>query len=322
MNYAPANIVLPDANPTAIRTLERAGLLAELETHGSVRFFDDGPQPADEIIARARAASVLVTVEPLPSGVISSLADTLKLISFTGVGAANHVDLDEARSCGVVVTNTPGYGDRTVAEHTLMLILAGLRHCVFLDHQLRSGRWDQSRPGRDLAEQTVGIVGLGRIGSEVARLTSPLSSRLIAWTRSPGTKGNVVDIVELVTLRDLFQQADVVTVHLSLNESNRGLIGEELLRRMRPGSLLVNTARGELVDEGALVAAVQAGRISAALDVYADEPLSPEHPLLLSEGVTLTPHVAYNTPTALQNIMTIAVNNVRSYLEGRVENAI
>jgi glyoxylate reductase len=236
------------------------------------------------------------------------LLPDLRLVGNYGVGYDN-VDVAACRERGIAVTNTPGVLDAAVAEHTLALVLACRRQLVPADRFVRDARWRTgwSRPerlGHDLAGSTLGLVGMGRIGSEVARRAEAFGMRVVHHRRSDG-----------LSLDELLRGADVVSLHVPLTPETVGLISRERLGSLRDGATLVNTARGAIVDEDALVDELVSGRISAGLDVFAAEPQVPER-LLGLPNVVLTPHIASATVETRAAMTRVLVDNVLAFLRG------
>jgi len=316
-----ARIVAPDADPT-LEAVLRAGDRDEgWKEVGGLRVELDGPLgSAEEYIARIGDAEGVVQGWPLPHGVLSACPN-LRIVSFLGTGAANYVDLHEAAACGITVTNTPSYGDAAVAEHTIALMLASLRRVPALDASLARGEWT-SGPGVELTGKTVGLLGLGGIGTYVARLLNAFGCRVLCWTRNADARRAQETGVEFVDLPELFDESDVVSLHLMLTEETRGIVGADLLERLRPGALLVNTARAELVDEEALVRLLRLERIRAAIDVYSVEPLPQDHLFRGVPGVVMTPHVGYDTPEALDRMMEITLRNFVAFFDDQPINVV
>jgi D-3-phosphoglycerate dehydrogenase len=231
----------------------------------------------------------------------------LKHIVFLGTGAASYMDVAALQKLGVTVHTIKGYGDTAVAEHTIALMWACARDIAQMDRAVRAGHWEP-REGMQLLGKTLGIIGLGGIGSEVARIARGMGMEVIAWNRSM----RAGSAVPLMDLDELLAQSDVLSLHLTLNDETRGFLDAERLARVKPGVILVNTARGALVDEGALVEALRRGRIRyAGLDVFHNEPLKPDHPLAQLENVTLTAHAAFRTPEASMTLLRRAIDIVR-----------
>jgi D-3-phosphoglycerate dehydrogenase len=232
----------------------------------------------------------------------------LKHIVFLGTGAASYMNVDELNARGVKVHTIKGYGDTAVAEHTVALIFAAARDVARMDREVRSGVWTPQE-GVQLLGKTIGVIGLGGIGAEVARIGKGLGMEVVAYnrTRRPDAGVPQVDIDTLLT------KSDVVSLNLVLNDETRGFLSKERIARMKPGAILVNTARGALADEAALVAALQSGHIRhAGLDVFHAEPLKADHPLAKLPNVTLTSHAAFRTLEASMTLLRRAIDIVKA----------
>jgi len=241
----------------------------------------------------------------------------LRLVSVWGTGTDN-VDLKAAAKHGVTITNTPAVSASSVAEHALTLMLAVARRIPAQDAAVRNGGWPRGQ-GVELRGKTLGIVGLGAIGRRFAELGRGIGMRVIAWTLHPRPALNV----ELVEFEQLLRESDVVSIHLRLTDQTRSMIGKHQISLMKPTAILVNTARGAIVEETALVDALSMGRISGAgLDVFSTEPLPASHALTKLDNVVLTPHCAGITPEALEAGLRMAVENVRSFLNGAKVNVV
>jgi D-3-phosphoglycerate dehydrogenase / 2-oxoglutarate reductase len=231
----------------------------------------------------------------------------LKHVVFLGTGASSYMDVPALNALGITVHTIKGYGDVAVAEHTVALMFACCRELTRMDRAVRGGVWDPLE-SMQLQGKTLGLIGLGGIGREVARIAGGIGMQVIAWNRSPRAQ----DGVRLVTLDELLARSDVISLHLSLTDETRGLLDAKRLAQTKPGVMLVNTARGALIDEAALVAALKSGRIRhAGLDVFHTEPLESEHALARMENVTLTSHAAYRTREASETLMRRAIDIVR-----------
>jgi D-3-phosphoglycerate dehydrogenase / 2-oxoglutarate reductase len=231
----------------------------------------------------------------------------LKSIVFLGTGAASYVDLDAADRLGIRVRNYKGYGDRSVAEHTLALIFAAARRIAAMDAEIRRGRLEPL-DGFELLGKTLGVIGTGGIGAVVVRLASALGMRVLAWNRSGVDPALPAEAVEL---DDLLAAADIVSLHLSLSNATKGFITRDHLAGMKPGAIFVNTARGAIVDEPALVEALRTGHLGhAALDVFVEEPLPAGHPFTTMPNVTLTAHAGFMTREASINLLAMALDLV------------
>jgi D-3-phosphoglycerate dehydrogenase len=231
----------------------------------------------------------------------------LRHIVFLGTGAASYMNIDELKALGVTVHTIKGYGDTAVAEHTIALMFACARDIARMDREVRGGVWTPQE-GVQLLGKTLGIIGLGGIGREVARIGKGLGMEVVAYNRT-----KLADVpVPPVDLDTLLTISDVVSLHLTLSEATRGFLSAERIARLKPGVILVNTARGALVDETALLAALRSGHIRhAGLDVFHAEPLRPDHPLAQMENVTLTSHAAFRTLEASMTLLRRAIDIVR-----------
>ena len=224
----------------------------------------------------------------------------LKHIVFLGTGAASFVDIAAAEKLGIKVSTISGYGDTTVAEHAMGLVFAAARHIATMHGIMRGGAW-RPMQGMELRGKTLGIVGLGGIGAEMARLANGIGLKVLAYNRTP--KPGTVGIDELLA------QSDILSLHLGLNDQTRGFLGRERLSKTKPGVIIVNTARAGVVDEPALLAALKSGHVGHyASDVFGKEPPSPDEPLLKADNVTLTCHAGYNTPEAAMTMYRRAID--------------
>jgi D-3-phosphoglycerate dehydrogenase / 2-oxoglutarate reductase len=231
--------------------------------------------------------------------------DALRHIVFLGTGPASYMNLADLAARGITVHTIRNYGDTAVAEHTIALLFAACRDIARMDREVRTGVW-VPQEGVQLLGKTLGVIGLGGIGREVMRIGRGLGMDVIAWNRTP-RPGD-----PLVALDELLARSDVISLNLTLGDETRGFIGAEQIARMKPGVILVNTARAALVDEMALLAGLTSGRIRhAGLDVFHDEPLKPDHPLARMANVTLTAHAAFRTPEASMTLLRRAIDIVR-----------
>lgn len=266
---------------------------------------------ADEGALAARLApfdAVLLMRErtPVPASLLARLPNLRLLIT---TGERNRaVDAEACKARGVVFCGTESVGAPTV-DLTWGLILGLLRGIPEQQASLRAGAWQGTPLGRGLEGRTLGVLGLGKLGARVARVGQAFGMKIVAWSQNLAPERAAEVGAERVEKRELFARADVVTIHLVLSERTRGLVGEAELGAMREGAILVNTSRGPIVDQGALLAALREGRIGGAgLDVFDEEPLPPGHPLLAAPRTLLTPHLGYVTE-----------ENYRAYFRGAVE---
>lgn len=266
--------------------------------------------------ALADMDAVIAGTEPYPATLLQSPAlSRLKIISRWGVGY-DSIDVVEATARGIVIAYTPGMLDEATAEYALALLLALARRVADGHLSMRGGIW-LPQWGADISGKTLGIIGYGRIGKAVARKAQAFGLRVLAHDPSPET-GDSGHPVEFVSLNDLLAQSDFVTLHAALTPATRGMIGETQLRRMKPTARLINTARGQLIDETALLRALVEGWIAgAALDVYAEEPLPPRHPLRSAPNILLTPHQASSSIETGRRISETAAQAVIDLMNGR-----
>ncbi|HEU4566788.1 MAG TPA: D-2-hydroxyacid dehydrogenase family protein [Marmoricola sp.] len=305
-------IVLDDYQGVAAELADWSRLRAQ----GRVEFSRDHVADPDALVRRLEPYDVVVLMRErtaLPATVVDRLP-RLRLVVTTG--RRNPViDLDACRRRGVVVCNTGSPPGSTV-EHTWALLLGLCRHLVEEATNVREGRW-QSTLGRDLGGRTLGVLGLGRIGSEVVRVARAFGMDVVAWSRSLTPERAADAGAQAVPFEEVFTRADVVSIHLVLADGTRGLVGERELRLMRPGSLLVNTSRGPIVDTGALVSALADGHLGgAAVDVFDTEPLPADHPMRRTPRLLATPHLGYVTERVYRTFYGEAVEDVEAFLTG------
>jgi D-3-phosphoglycerate dehydrogenase len=232
----------------------------------------------------------------------------LKHIVFLGTGAASYMDIGELDGRGIKVHTIKGYGDTAVAEHTIALMFAAARNIARMDRDVRDGIWTPQE-GVQLFGKTLGIIGLGGIGAEVARIAKGMGMQVIAYNRTP----RPIAGVELVDIDSILEQSDIVSLNLVLNEETRGFLSKQRIARMKPGAILVNTARGALVDEAALMEALNNGTIGhAGLDVFHAEPMKADHPLAKLSNVTLSSHAAFRTLEASMTLLRRAIDIVKN----------
>lgn len=305
-------IVIPDDYQDAVRHLTCFEMLAGHQ----VTVYRDHMLDLETLAGRFQEADALVLIRertPITASLLDRLP-ALQLIVQTG-RQAPHLDLDACRRHGVVVAFSEGGGNPSApAELTWGLILAALRHIPQEVAQLKAGRW-QTTVGRGLAGQTLGIFGYGRIGRVIATYGQAFGMRVLVWGRSASREQAARDALHIVASQDaLFQQADVLTLHLRLVEATRGIVRAAHLKQMKPSALLVNTSRASLIEPGALEQALAAGRPGyAALDVYEQEPVV-DHPLLHMDTVICTPHLGYVEKETYESFFASAFAQVQSFV--------
>lgn len=273
------------------------------------------PLTAAELSARLKGVEGLIAgLDEITRDVIAGAGD-LQVIARYGVGVDN-VDLEAAREHGVAVTNTPGANAGSVADLTVALILALLRNLVTAVNATRAGEWPRLG-GTGLEGKTVGLVGFGEIGQAVARRLTGFGCRVAAYDVAPRQEAAARLGVDLLPLEEVLAQSDLLSLHCSLVDATCGMVDADFLGWMKDGAWLINTARGELIDEDALLEALECGKLQgAALDVFAEQPLPPDHPLLDHERVLVTPHMGAHTDLAKNEMGWGAVRNCLAVLKG------
>ena len=314
----PEHIVMVTDHPWSsfdaeVEALDRAGARLVIAQTGE-------PQ---ELIDLARDADAILTCFAHVSEAVVQAAEHLQVIGRYGIGVDN-IAVEMATERGILVTNVPSYCEHEVAEHALALLLALARRLTTFDRGVREGDWSLQRgtPIHRVHGQTLGIVGFGKIGRTLARKASALGLHVIAHNPREPEAVSVAG-AEPVELRELAQRADFVSLHVPLSDETTHMIDEEFLRTMKPTAFLVNTARGLLVDQAALVTALSEGWIAgAAADVFSPERLDPTDPLLAAPNLIATPHVAYYSEESLVDLGRLAAENVADVLSGKLPAAI
>lgn len=236
----------------------------------------------------------------------------LKHIIFLGTGARSYMNPEELEALGVTVHTIKGYGDIAVAEHTIALMWAAARGLARMDGGLRRGEWLRTE-GIQLTGKTIGLIGFGGIAAEVARIAGGSGMRVLAWNRTPKTAPGV----EFVELDHLLAESHVVSLHLLLNDETKGFLSADRIAKIRPGAILLNTARAAVVDEDAMIAALRAGKLAhAGLDVFHEEPLPAGHVLTTLENVTISAHSAFRTPEASDTLIRRALDIAKKVASG------
>lgn len=314
-------LLCPDGEPQYRRLLDPEQL-ARLAAEGNeLEWHDAAPDSDAAWIERLREAEGVLLLWRLPAGVLAA-CPRVRVVSFVGTGVEMYVELAEARTGGVAVCNVPRYGDNAVAEHALALALAVARRVPEGDRLVRRGSWEQL-DGLELRGRRLGVVGAGPVGARMIQLGKALGMDVLCWTRRRSPERERELDAPLVELDELFASSDVVSLHLAHRPETEGIVDGRLLGLLRPEAILVNTARGALVDEAALAELLAAGAIrGAGLDVLGAEPPPADHPLLSSPRVVLTPHVAFNTAEASGDLLRIALENLLAFARGKPQNVV
>ena len=305
--------VLDDYQGVALKMADWSAVLARAD----VDVFSDHLQDADAVAERLLPYDVVCVMRertPLRAETIERLPN-LKLIASTGPRNAS-IDLKAAAARGIAVVHTGYFGSPTL-ELTWALILASARHLIAEAAAVRGGGWQHSI-GDDLAGKTLGVIGLGNLGSQVAKIGLAFGMRVLAWSQNLTAEKAVAVGATLVSKEELLRQADIVSVHLVLSDRTRALIGAAELALMKPSARLVNTSRGPIVIEAALIAALEAGQIAgAAIDVYDVEPLPADHPYRRIDNLLATPHIGYVSRGLYERFYHDTVSNVLAWLNAR-----
>jgi len=314
----PAIAVLDDYQNVARTFADWASLPAGSE----LRFFADHLTDSAELVARLAPFEVIVAMRertPFTRALLAQLPK-LRLLVTTGMRNAA-IDVEAAVELGITVSGTDGLPYPT-AELTWALILALARKVPHEDRAVRNGKW-QTSVGIGLKSKTLALLGLGRLGSQVAQIGAAFGMRVIAWSPNLTDARAQAGGAELVGRDQLFAQADVLSIHLVLSQRTRGLVGARELGLLKPSALLINTSRGPIVDEAALVTALRSEALAGAgLDVFESEPLPGDHPFLALPNTVLTPHLGYVTDETYRIFYGHALENIQSYLAGEPKRVI
>lgn len=300
---APMKAVFVDASDMLASVTEKLRQSTDVEVMIN-RNIDITPAELPAVIGDADIAWIDHTGFPTD---VASQCPNLRHVVFMGTGARSYMNPEELAEIGIQVHIIKGYGDTAVAECAFGLMWAAAKDFALMDRGVRAGGWPR-RDGIQLTGKTVGLIAFGGIGAEMARLCLGAGMRVIAWNRSEKTYPGV----QFMSLEEVLAQSDVVSIHLLLNDETRGMINRDRIAQMRDGVILINTARGAVVDEDALIEALKSGKIGhAGLDVYTTEPLPAGHPLSQLPNVTLSAHSAFRTPEASDNLIEAALNHCR-----------
>ncbi len=283
----------------------------------SLDFCDSYPQ-ADLLIERIGGARGTISAWGISNDVLQVLPD-LEIISFVGLGVASFFDLAETSRRGITVTHGLSAAS-SVAEHTMALLLDAARSITLGDRDIRRGNFT-GLPCFDLRGKTLGLVGFGRIARSVVPLAQAFGMNVIAWARKPNSETASKHGVEFVPIESLMKSSDIISMHLLLNTETEELISADLLRMTKPGVVIINTARQQILDEVTLIELLQSGHVgSFATDVFNEEPPPDDHPFKELDNVVMTPHNAFNTPDARAAMCDVAIENLEAYFTGNPQN--
>ncbi len=297
----------------------------ELSDLGDLKVYDRSAP--SEVISRSRDAEIILTNKTPVTAETIDACPQLKYISVLATGF-NIVDVSYAASIGIPVSNVPSYGTASVAQYSIALLLEICHHIGYHAQTVSDGRWAESEdfcywdyPLLELAAKTIGIIGFGRIGQAEGRIAKALGMKVLAYDPIPNAAGS--EIATYVSLDELLSESDVVSLHCDLNQSNMGMINKQTIQKMKDGVILINNARGQLIQEQDVADALECGKIAAAgLDVVSTEPIQNNNPLLRAKNCIITPHISWASKECRQRIMQCTVDNVRSFLEGKPINVV
>lgn len=305
-------IVVPDDFPHAL-----TGTTAHerLKRCGELKIFNTKSESLKEFIERIKDVDIVLNIRAYSKFTKEILrsCSKLKMISIWGAGT-DHVDLKAAKELGITIANTHGSSTISIAEHTLALIFAVSRNIPEIHHAVKRGQWPRGYVV-ELYGKILGVIGTGSIGQRVCELGRGIGMKVIAWTYHPSDEKAKRWGIEFVSLEELLERSDVVSLHLRLSPETEGLIGKKEFDLMKPTSIFINTARGAIVDHSALVQALKEKKIAAAgIDVYPTEPIPADDPILKLDNVVLTPHSAGMTIEATDAGLNMAVDNIIKFL--------
>lgn len=290
--------VFVDANEALANAAERIIRLAGLE----LRVNREPNITPPEIPAALESADIAIIDHSALPRTVARQCKGLRHVVFLGSGARSYMNPEELQAIGISVHTIKGYGDTAVAEFAIGLMWAAAKGIVRMDREMRTGHWQRTE-GMQLSGKTLGLVGFGGIATEVARIASGIGMRVVAWNRTVRTNTDV----EFMNLENVLAGSDVISIHLLLTDETRGMISRDRIAQMKPGTILINTARGALVDEAAMIEALRSGQLAhAGLDVFVTEPLPADHALTKLDNVTLSAHSAFRTREATDNLLSAA----------------
>lgn len=299
--------------------------LADFEIYDRTSFsIEDTPF----IVDRAKDAEIIITNK---TPITAKAMDQLPQLKYIGILATgyNIVDIEAANARNIVVTNIPDYGTDSVAQNAFALLLEITNRVGSHNEAVKTGQWAESgdfsfwnHPLIELANKTMGIIGYGRIGQTTAKIAQAFGMKILAYNR---TREKVIETntVRYATINELYEKSDVIVLHSPLTDENEGMINKEAISQMKDDIIIINNARGQLINENDLAIALNSGKVGgAAVDVVSTEPIAADNPLLTAKNCIITPHIAWATKEARQRLLDIAVNNLKKYLAGDVVNNI
>lgn len=312
----PKVLVSDSLSPEGLEILEKTPQLEVV--------YKPGLSPADLLKEIADADGLIIRSSTKVTKEVMDAARKLRVVGRAGIGVDN-VDTDAATQRGIAVMNTPGGNTTTTAEHAISLMFSLARHIPQATASMKAGKWEKNKfTGMELFERTLGVLGIGNIGGVVANRAQGLGMKVIAFDPHIAPAVAAKANIELVSLDELFERADIISVHVPKLKETTGILGREAFKKAKPGVLVINAARGGIVDEAALLEALNDGRVGgAALDVFVEEPPKADHPLVLHPKVICTPHLGASTEQAQTNVAIAVAEQVRDFLvKNVVKNAV
>tara|TARA_A100001037_G_C15153857_1_gene641889 strand:- start:15378 stop:16331 length:954 start_codon:yes stop_codon:yes gene_type:complete len=313
-------IVVPDDFPSVVSGTQIEEKLNEI---AETKIFCSKPENDEQLIERVQDADAIINIRAFCKfdKTFFQKVNNLKIISIWGTGT-DHVDLNAAKQKNVAITNTPGVAAISVAEHTITLMLSAARRINENDNAIRSGDWPRGEMIQ-LNGKTIGIIGLGAIGKQTAILAKGIGMNVIAWTFNPDREFTEKMGIKLVELNELYKKSDVISLHIRQSPETLNFINKETIEKMKKTAIIVNTARGPIINEKDLVKALKDGRISSAgLDVFENEPLSIPNDFSELKNVVLSPHNAGITPEVTKAGLELTVKNVEQFFKGVKQNLV
>lgn len=317
------NIVILDSKPLNPGDMS----FGSLKKLGNVTVYKECPNDIEEIIKRAKDAEILLICY---TKITRDIIEKLPKLKYIGVLSTGYdsIDLEAARNNGIVVTNVPAYGTDAVAQFGLALLLELTTRVGHHDGEVRKGRWKKEGfwyfgdfPLIELVGKTIGIMGLGKIGLAAAKIYKAMGMEVIAYNRSENEEAKA--FVEYVGKDEIFEKSDIIDLHLPLNDQTKDIINEDSISKMKDGVIIINTARGGLIDEDALMAGLDSGKIyGVALDVNKTEPINDDNPMLAYDNIIITPHMAWGPVETRQRLLEIAIDNIRAFEAGKAKNVV
>ena len=317
------NIVILDSKPLNPGDMS----FESLKELGNITVYKECPNDNEEIIKRAKDAEILLLCY---TKITRDLIENLPKLKYIGVLSTgfDSIDLEAAKENGIVVTNVPAYGTDAVAQFALSLLLEITTRVGHHDREVKKGRWSKEGfwyfgdfPLIELTGKTIGIMGLGKIGLAVAKIYKAMGMNVLAYNRSQNDEAKA--FVKYVTKDEIYEKSHIIDLHLPLNDETKDIINEESISKMKNGVIIINTARGGLIDEKALMKGLDSGKIFAAgIDVNKTEPINDDNPLLTYDNIIITPHMGWGPVETRQRLLEIAIDNIKAFEKGQAKNVV